>query len=352
MAAMKLGANIMSLGGIAIAIGAMVDAAIIVVENIHKRLEQWEAAGSVEPRSDVVTRALMEVGRPIFFSLLVITVAFLPVFTLQGTEGRLFRPLAFTKTLSMASAALLSVTLVPAIAALAIRGRIRREEEDPIARLLVRMYAPICRLSLRFRWPIVIAAGLLVGVTIPVARRLGSEFMPPLNEGTLLYMPSAVPGISDTSASDVLQRMDRVLKSFPEVASVFGKAGRFSTADRPGAAGDVRDHRPAPAGQRLAGRRDLGGTGQQIGRRDAVPRDAQRLVDADPDPHRNAGHRRAQTGRRAGAGTGRRRHRRRRPPGRSRAAGGGRHAQRIRRTDRRRPHLDFESTATRPPATD
>ncbi len=233
MAAIKLGANIMSLGGIAIAIGAMVDAAIIVVENIHKRLEQWEAGGQAEPRAEVVTRALTEVGRPIFFSLLVITVAFLPVFTLEGTEGRLFRPLAYTKTLSMAWAALLSVTLVPAVAALLIRGRIRREEENPIARLLAHLYGPICRLSLRFRWPVIVGAVLLIALTIPIVRRLGSEFMPPLNEGTLLYMPTAVPGMSETSASDVLQRMDRVLKSFPEVERVFGKAGRFSTPTDP-----------------------------------------------------------------------------------------------------------------------
>ncbi|HXU62052.1 MAG TPA: CusA/CzcA family heavy metal efflux RND transporter, partial [Polyangia bacterium] len=233
MAAMKLGANIMSLGGIAIAIGAMVDAAIIVVENIHKRLEQWETAGRPEPRAEVVSRALAEVGRPIFFSLLVITVAFLPVFTLEGTEGRLFRPLAYTKTLSMAGAALLSVTLVPAVASLFIRGRIRREEENPLARALVRLYAPLCRFSLRFRWPVIAGAALLVAATIPLARRLGSEFMPPLNEGTLLYMPTAVPGMSDTSAGDVLQRMDRVLKSFPEVERVFGKAGRFSTPTDP-----------------------------------------------------------------------------------------------------------------------
>ncbi|MES1205918.1 MAG: CusA/CzcA family heavy metal efflux RND transporter, partial [Pseudomonadota bacterium] len=233
MTALHLGANIMSLGGIAIAIGAMVDAAIIVVENIHKRLEEWDRARRPAARADVVAGALAEVGRPIFFSLLVITVAFLPVFTLQGTEGRLFRPLAYTKTLSMACAALLSVTLVPAVAALFIRGRIRAEEANPLTRLLVRLYAPVCRMSLRFRWPVIIGAGLLVAVTIPLARGLGSEFMPPLNEGTLLYMPTAVPGMSDSSASDVIQRMDRVLKSFPEVASVFGKAGRFSTPTDP-----------------------------------------------------------------------------------------------------------------------
>jgi copper/silver efflux system protein len=233
MAAMHLTANIMSLGGIAIAIGAMVDAAIIVVENVHKRLEGWEREGRPGARSDVVTQALTEVGRPIFFSLLVITVAFLPVFTLQGTEGRLFKPLAYTKTFSMAFAAILSVTLVPAIAALLIRGRIRPEEHNPLARALDRLYGPVCRFALRFRWPILVAAGLLILATVPVVRRLGSEFMPPLNEGTLLYMPTAVPGMSEASAGDVLQRMDRVLKTFPEVETVFGKAGRFSTPTDP-----------------------------------------------------------------------------------------------------------------------
>src|SRR5262249_43696511 len=145
MARMGLGANIMSLGGIAIAIGAMVDAAIIVVENVHKRLERWEREGRDEPRAAVVAAALAEAGRPLFFSLLATTVAFLPVFSLEGVEGRLFRPLAFTKTFSMAFAALLSVTLVPAVAALFIRGRIRREDENPLARLLAAIYAPVCR---------------------------------------------------------------------------------------------------------------------------------------------------------------------------------------------------------------
>jgi copper/silver efflux system protein len=233
MAAMRLGANIMSLGGIAIAIGAMVDAAIIVVENVHKRLERWEAEGRRTPRADAVVEGLTEVGRPIFFSLLVITVAFLPVFTLEGTEGRLFKPLAYTKTFSMAFAALLSVTLVPAVAALFIRGRIRSEDDNPLARLLVAVYGPICRFALRFRWPVVVAALLLVAATVPVARRLQTEFMPPLAEGTLLYMPTAVPGMSEASAADALQRMDRLLKTFPEVEHVFGKAGRFSTPTDP-----------------------------------------------------------------------------------------------------------------------
>ena len=233
MKQMGLTANIMSLGGIAIAIGAMVDAAIIVVENVHKRLERWEQEGAKEPRADVVLQALQEVGRPIFFSLLVITVGFLPVFTLEGTEGRLFSPLAWTKTFSMGFAALLSITLVPAIAATFIRGRIRDEAHNPISRMLDRLYDPVCRMALQFRWQVIGGALVLMVVTIPIVKVLGSEFMPPLNEGTLLYMPTSVPGMSDATARDVLQRMDRVLKRFPEVNRVFGKAGRFDTPTDP-----------------------------------------------------------------------------------------------------------------------
>jgi Cu(I)/Ag(I) efflux system membrane protein CusA/SilA len=233
MKQMGLTANIMSLGGIAIAIGAMVDAAIIVVENVHKRLERWEHEGSREPRAEVVLQALQEVGRPIFFSLLVITVGFLPVFTLEGTEGRLFSPLAWTKTFSMGFAALLSVTLVPAIAATFIRGKIRDEAHNPISRVLDRLYDPVCRFALRFRYPVIAGAVALMAVTVPIVKLLGSEFMPPLNEGTLLYMPTSVPGMSDATARDVLQRMDQVLKQFPEVDRVFGKAGRFDTPTDP-----------------------------------------------------------------------------------------------------------------------
>jgi len=233
MKQMGLTANIMSLGGIAIAIGAMVDAAIIVVENVHKKLETWEASGEKEPRAEIVVSALQEVGRPIFFSLLVITVGFLPVFTLEGTEGRLFSPLAWTKTFSMAFAAVLSVTLVPAIATAFIRGHIRSEERNPISRILTRIYDPVCRFALRFRWPVIGGAVALIVITLPIVRLLGSEFMPPLNEGTLLYMPTSVPGMSDATASDVLQRQDQVLRRFPEVERVFGKAGRFDSPTDP-----------------------------------------------------------------------------------------------------------------------
>jgi len=233
MKQMGLTANIMSLGGIAIAIGAMVDAAIIVVENVHKKLETWEASGQKEPRAEIVVSALQEVGRPIFFSLLVITIGFLPVFTLEGTEGRLFSPLAWTKTFSMAFAAVLSVTLVPAIATTFIRGHIRSEERNPISRILTRVYDPVCRFALRFRWPVIGGAVALIVITLPIVRLLGSEFMPPLNEGTLLYMPTSVPGMSDATASDVLQRQDQVLRRFPEVERVFGKAGRFDSPTDP-----------------------------------------------------------------------------------------------------------------------
>ena len=228
-----LTANIMSLGGIAVAIGAMVDASIIVVENIHKRLEDWERAGRPGARAEVVLRAMQEVGPSLFFALLVITVSFLPIFALESSEGRLFRPLAFTKTYAMGFAAVLSVTLTPAIAALAIRGRIRGEAEHPVNRALVRLYAPVVRAVVRRSWIVVLAAAVLLAATIPVYRSLGTEFMPPLDEGTLLYMPTAPPGMSMTQAAAVLQELDRELARVPEVARVFGKIGRAETPTDP-----------------------------------------------------------------------------------------------------------------------
>jgi Cu(I)/Ag(I) efflux system membrane protein CusA/SilA len=228
-----LTANIMSLGGIAIAIGAMVDAAIVLVENVHKRLEAWQETGRVEPREQVILAAMQEVAPSVFFALLVITVSFLPIFTLQGVEGRLFRPLAFTKTYAMGFAAVLSVTLTPALAALLIRGRIRGEHANPVNRWLVRVYTPVVRAVVRRRRLVIAAAVLLVASTIPVFLKLESEFMPPLNEGTLLYMPTGPPGISVTEASRVLQLMDRELKRFPEVERVFGKIGRAESATDP-----------------------------------------------------------------------------------------------------------------------
>ena len=235
-----LTANIMSLGGIAVAIGAMVDASIILVENVHKRLERWQAAGGGgdgtggdRERRAVIVSAMQEVGPSIFFALLVITVSFLPVFTLEGVEGRLFKPLAFSKTFSMGFAALLAVTLTPALAALLIRGRIRREEANPVNRWLIRLYTPVVRFVVRWRWAVVIAAALAIAATVPAFLALESEFMPPLHEGAILYMPTAPPGMSSSEASRVLQDMDRRLKAFPEVVSVFGKMGRAETPTDP-----------------------------------------------------------------------------------------------------------------------
>jgi Cu(I)/Ag(I) efflux system membrane protein CusA/SilA len=228
-----LTANIMSLGGIAVAIGAMVDASIIVIDNIHKKLESWEAEGRPGSRWSTIVTAMQEVGPSIFFTLLVITVSFLPVFTLESTEGRLFKPLAFTKSYSMAFAAILSVTLIPALAVLVIRGAIRKEADSPLNRWLIAIYAPVVRFVVAHRWGVIVLAVISMGLTVPPFLRLQSEFMPPLNEGTILYMPTAPPGMSVTEAANVLQAMNRELKAFPEVVSVFGKAGRAETATDP-----------------------------------------------------------------------------------------------------------------------
>ncbi len=230
MAQQGLTLNIMSLGGIAVAIGAMVDAAIVIIDNVHKRL-QGKDLDEVS-RIRVTIEAMQEVGPSIFFSLLIITVSFIPVFALEGTEGRLFSPLAYTKTYSMFFAALLSVTLIPALAVLLIKGKIRGDK-NWLNRLLVRLYAPIVSFSIRWRWPVVISALLALGITVPVYRDLGSEFMPSLNEGSMLYMPTALPGISIEEATRVLQTMDRELMKFPEVERVFGKAGRSSSPTDP-----------------------------------------------------------------------------------------------------------------------
>ncbi len=234
-----LTANIMSLGGIAVAIGAMVDASIIIIENTHKRLEDWERDGRPGSRVDVLIRAMQEVGPSLFFSLLVITVSFMPVFTLEGTEGRLFRPLAFTKTYSMGFAAILAVTLTPALAAILIRGRVRGEGKHPLNRWLAAGYAPVVRWTVRHRWTVIIGSLLAMAFTVPAYFRLKSEFMPPLNEGAILYMPTAPPGMSITEASRILVEMDRELAAFPEVASVFGKMGRAETPTDPAPIGMV-----------------------------------------------------------------------------------------------------------------
>lgn len=225
--------NIMSLAGIAIAIGAMVDAVIVMIENAHKRLEQWDRTGQSTSRIAVIVRAAQEVGKPLFFSLLIITISFLPVFTLEAQEGRLFRPLAFTKTTAMLFAAFVSITLAPLLMVWLIRGRIAPEERNPINRILIRFYRPLVSGALRVRWLVVILAIVAVGSSVPLYGKLGSEFMPPLNEGTILYMPTALPGISVTQAGMLLQRQDQLLKQFPEVERVFGKIGRARTPTDP-----------------------------------------------------------------------------------------------------------------------
>jgi Cu(I)/Ag(I) efflux system membrane protein CusA/SilA len=253
MKMMGLTSNIMSLGGIAIAVGAMVDAAIVVVEQTHKKLEEWERTGRKQDYHRVVIDAVKEVGGPSFFALLVIAVAFLPVLTLEAQEGRLFKPLAYTKTFSMIIAAILAITLDPAMRLLfthmknyefrprwlarvtnaVLVGTIHSEETHPISRILIKLYAPVCELALRWKWFVIAGAVAVVILTVPVFERLGSEFMPPLDEGSLLYMPSTLPGISVTQAQQLMQVQDRIIKQFPEVSTVLGKAGRAETSTDP-----------------------------------------------------------------------------------------------------------------------
>jgi copper/silver efflux system protein len=269
MRALGMNSNIMSLGGIAIAIGAMVDAAIVMIENAHKHLERLphpnpspggitsdlagvvgqpsrmasssirgtklppEGEGAMSQRASAILSACKEVGPALFFSLLIITVSFLPVFTLEAQEGRLFAPLAFTKTFAMAGAALLSVTLVPVLMLLFIRGHIKPESQNPLNRFLIWSYRPIISAVMRRKKTTIVVALLAMGLTLYPALRLGSEFMPTLNEGTLLFMPASLPGMSVTKAAELLQTQDRIIKSFPEVALVYGKAGRAQTATDP-----------------------------------------------------------------------------------------------------------------------
>ena len=230
MHAIGVTSNIMSLGGIAISIGAMVDAAIVMIENAHKRLER---AGPDESRIDVLIKAATEVGPALFFSLLVITVSFLPVFTLEAQEGRLFKPLVYTHTFALAAAAFLSVTLVPALMVLFVRGRIIPEQKNPVNRALIWFYRPVIKVVLRFRIATIAIALLAMVISVYPVTRIGSEFMPTLNEGTLLYMPVSLPSMSITKAGELIQLQDKIIKSFPEVESVFGKAGRAGTATDP-----------------------------------------------------------------------------------------------------------------------
>jgi Cu(I)/Ag(I) efflux system membrane protein CusA/SilA len=251
--AMGITANIMSLGGIAIAIGAMVDASIVVVEQAHKKAEAWEGSGRRGDYKEVLIKAVKEVGGPSFFALLVMAVSFLPVLALEAQEGRLFKPLAYTKTLAMIAAAVLAITLDPALrlsftclrsftfkprwlaktATAVLAGRVQSEDRHPISRFLIRVYEPACRWSLRNKWVVMTAAVMLFAATIPVFLSLGSEFMPPLYEEALFYMPSTMPGISIGEAQRVLQVTNRIIKQFPEVDRVLGKAGRAETSTDP-----------------------------------------------------------------------------------------------------------------------
>jgi Cu(I)/Ag(I) efflux system membrane protein CusA/SilA len=227
-----LNANIMSLGGIAIAIGAMVDAVVVMIENAHKHMEREKVTGS-QDRWSLIIRSSKEVGPALFYSLLIITLSFIPVFTLQQQEGRLFKPLAFTKTYAMAGSALLAVTVVPVLMGIFIRGKIRSEEKHPLSRILIRMYRPVIHFVLKYKVATILVAVLIVAVTLVPFLSLGSEFMPPLNEGDLLYMPTTLPGISVTKAKELLQQTDKIIARFPEVKTVFGKIGRAVTATDP-----------------------------------------------------------------------------------------------------------------------
>lgn len=249
MRSVGVGADIMSLGGIAIAIGAMVDASLVMVENAHKRLEQALAVreeqgaahgsrmhtGHLPPRERfaIVVGAAQEVGPALFFSLLIITVSFLPVFALEGQEGRLFKPLAYTKTFAMAAASLVSVTLVPVAMTILIRGRVRHERANPLTRAIVATYRPVLALALRHRWGVVVTAVAVLILTWIPWKRMGSEFMPPLHEGSVLFMPTTLPGIGVARARELLREQDRILRSFPEVERVWGKGGRATTATDP-----------------------------------------------------------------------------------------------------------------------
>ncbi len=340
-----ISSNIMSLGGIAIAIGAMVDAVIIMIENAHKHLERDQGK---KPHWQIIRDASIEVGPTLFYSLLVITVSFLPVFTLQAQEGRLFKPLAFTKTYSMAAAALLSITLAPVLMGWFIRGKIPPEEKNPINRFLIWLYHPVIDFVIRWRWAVIsVAAALVVWVFLPWNRlaasaaargrrarlgvresagsspyqNIGSEFMPPLYEGDLLYMPTTFPGISPTKARELLQPTDRIIKSFPEVRDRVRQDRPRRDRHRSRADGHDRNHHPSQArggmarrghpGRRRQRHRSSPPHARRAGGRDERrrpdPRPEQRLDDAHQDAHRHALHRHQDPGRHQGRRTGPRR---------------------------------------------
>ena len=331
---MGLTANIMSIGGIAIAIGAMVDAAIVVVEQTHKKLEEWEQNGRREDYRTVVVSAIKQVAGPSFFAMLVIAVSFLPVLTLEAQEGRLFKPLAYTKTLSMFIAALLAITLDPALRMFFTRvrnfdfrprwlcrttnavlvGTIHSEDKHPISRVLIRLYQPVAEWSLRWKWAVIASALVLVIVTIPVFQKLGSEFMPPLDEGAILYMPSTLPGISIAEAQKLLQATDRIIKAVSGSGPGSGKSRPRRNIHGPGPAVHAgnRDH-VASQGEMAAGGHLVFSLGPGMGqgriapvclrshligaadprdeRRPEASRTCQRLDHADQGPYRHAHHR-------------------------------------------------------------
>jgi len=230
MAYQGINANIMSLGGIAIAMGAMVDGEIVLIENAHKHLERFRGT---KPHWQIIAGAAKEVGPALFYSLLIVTLSFLPIFALESQEGRLFKPLAYTKTYAMAASAMMSITLTPVLMGYLIRGRIRSESKNPLSRLLLFIYRPVIRMALRLRWGVLLLTLAVLGVTWYPVQRIGSEFMPPLYEGDLLYMPTTDPGISITKAKELLQQTDKIIRTFPEVHNVFGKIGRAETATDP-----------------------------------------------------------------------------------------------------------------------
>ena len=340
--ALGLSSNIMSLGGIAIALGAMVDAAIVMIENAHKHLERRPAAS----RAKILTDSVIEVGPALFFSLAVITVSFLPVFTLEDQEGRLFKPLALTKTFAMGGAALLSITLVPVLIQLFVRGRILPEARNPLNRALIWLYRPIIAGVLRARLATIMIAVLVSAATVIPLKRLGSEFMPTLNEGTLMYMPVGVPGMSVTKAAEQLQTADRIIKSFPEVASVFGKAGRAATATDPAPVEMFETIINLKPGGPVAARRYH----RRPDRRDepgaAVSRDQQCLDHADQGAHRHAVDRHPYADRRQSVWAGSRRHRPAVAGDRGGVAAGAGHHQRLRRARHGGYYLEIDP---RPP---
>ncbi len=375
---MGLTSNIMSLTGIAISIGVLVDGAIVEVENAYKRLEEWNAGGRNGDFHEVRLQALKEVGPSVFFSLLVIAVAFLPVFALDDQEGRLFKPLAYTKNLAMAIAAILAITLDPAMRMMFTRmdyhtfrprwlsglwntvavGRYFPEEQHPISKRLFRVYEPACNFVLRHKALTLVVALILVLTTIPVYFQLGSEFMPPLYEGTLLYMPTTVPGISVAEAQQLLQTMDKQLREFPEVERVFGKAGRADTSTDPAPfsmmettivlkpTDEWRKVRslvlglprvpPSPSAAHMARPHQPRRTDRGDGPGHAIPRREQCLDHADQGPHRHAQHRRADPDWHQDSGSRCQGNRANRHPSGVDPGPSPRHAERLRRADRGR----------------